>query len=232
MKNKIFIFLSLISFWHQTHAQNACQTSTFQLITTTKNRTIEWQKFPDFTLPFAIVYGGPRFGDAQKLPLKHGFSHLATSDGNEADLPTNQRAMVWYGVGYPNQNQPWETIKSPWNNNLELYKTKWRNDLSGFADAYSGSAGTKITDIDLFVPDIELQIKSNDSILVLRNHPTTPNAYKTLDNQAFITQYKKDIQAQICIGGSHNLSDGQTHFLGKQCTTQVAKITAWHYKNG
>ncbi|MFY7908740.1 MAG: T9SS C-terminal target domain-containing protein, partial [Emticicia sp.] len=190
----VFWLLLLFGFESATMAQNSCQPSSFLLKPTTQNRTIEWQKFPEFSLPFSIVYGGPRFGDFQKLPLKHGFSHLATSDGNDADLPRNQRAAVWYGTGYPSANQPWETIKSPWGNNIELYKNKWRNDMSGFANNFLNSAGTGIADIDLFVPDIELQIKSNDSILLLRNHPTTPLAFRSLDNQSFITQYKKDIQ--------------------------------------
>jgi hypothetical protein len=195
MQNKYLWLLFLLSFLDKTYAQNSCQPNAFQLTPTMKNRTIEWQKFPEFTLPFSIVYGGPRFDDFQKLPLKYGFSHLATSDGNDADLPQNQRAMVWYGAGYAGANQPWETIKSPWENNVELYKTKWRNDLVSFANAFSSSAGTGKADIDLFVPDIELQIKSNDSILVLKNHASTPAAYKSLDNQDFIIQYKKDIQA-------------------------------------
>ncbi|CAH0995648.1 hypothetical protein EMA8858_01773 [Emticicia aquatica] len=195
MKNKYLYLVVLLVFFKKTVAQNSCQPSVFQLTPTTKNKTIEWQKFPEFSLPFSVVYGGPRFGDSQKLPLKHGFTHLATTDGNDADLPVNQRAMVWYGVGYPSANQPWETIKSPWGNNLELYKNKWRSDLSNFANAFTSSSETNIADIDLFIPDIELQIKSNDSILVLKNHPTTPTIYKNLDNQSFITQYKKDIQA-------------------------------------
>ena len=176
-------------------AQNSCQPSLFLLTPTTQNRSIEWQKFPEFSLPFSIVYGGPRFNDSQKQPLKHGFSHLATSSTHDVDLPRNHRAAVWYGTGYPSANQPWETMKSPWGNNIELYKNKWRNDISGFANNFSSSAGTGIADIDLFVPDIELQIKSNDSILILKNHPTTPVAYRSLDNQSFINQYKKDIQA-------------------------------------
>jgi len=193
--NKYVLGLLLMFGFTKVNAQNSCQPNSFLLTPTTQNRTIEWKKFPEFTLPFSIVYGGPRFGDAQKQPLKHGFSHLATSDGNDADLPRNQRAAVWYGTGYPSANQPWETIKSPWGNNIELYKNKWKNDMSGFATNFSSSAGTGIADIDLFVPDIELQIKSNDSILILKNHPTTPIVYRSLDNQSFIYQYKKDIQA-------------------------------------
>ena len=193
--NKFVLGMLLMFGFTNIKAQKSCQPNSFLLTPTTQNRTIEWQKFPEFTLPFSIVYGGPRFGDSQKQPLKHGFSHLATSDGNDADLPRNQRAAVWYGTGYPSANQPWETIKSPWGNNIELYKKKWRNDMSGFANAFSNSVGTGIADIDLFVPDIELQIKSNDSILILKNHLTTPVSYRSLDNQSFINQYKKDIQA-------------------------------------
>lgn len=91
----VFGLLFLFGFESATMAQNSCQPSSFLLKPTTQNRIIEWQKFPEFSLPFPIVYGGPRFGDFQKLPLKYGFSHLATSDGNDADLPRNQRAAVW-----------------------------------------------------------------------------------------------------------------------------------------
>jgi hypothetical protein len=198
-------------------AQNSCQPSSFLLTPTTQNRSIEWQKFPEFTLPFSIVYGGPRFNDSQKQPLKHGFSHLATSSTNDTDLPRNQRAAVWYGTSYPSANQPWETIKSPWGNNIELYKNKWRNDMSDFANAFSSSRGTGIADIDLFVPDIELQIKSNDSILILKNHPTTPVAYRSLDNQSFINQYKKDIQALY----------GQAFIETKKYVSPTTKISGY-----
>ncbi|MDZ7933811.1 MAG: T9SS type A sorting domain-containing protein [Emticicia sp.] len=215
--NRYLFGLLLIFSIAETDAQNSCQPSSFLFTPTTENRRIEWQKFPEFSLPFSIVYGGPRFGDFQKLPLKHGFSHLATSDGNDANLPRNQRAAVWYGTGYPSANQPWETIKSPWGNNIELYKTKWRNDMAGFADAYDGSKGTGIADIDLFVPDIELQIKSNDSILLLRNHSTTPAAYRSLDNQSFIVQYKKDIQALY----------GQAFIETKKFSTPNTKISGY-----
>ena len=45
-----------------------------------------------------------------------------------------------------------------------------------------------------FVLDIEAQIKSNDSILVLKNSNTTPKEYKDLTNDLFIQQYKKSLQ--------------------------------------
>jgi len=172
----------LLSFFHQLQAQS-CGGNVFLLKPTTENRTIEWQKFPEFSLPFQIVYGGPRFGDAHRLPLRYGFSHLATFEGADDNLPKSQRAFAWYGVAYAGTNQPWETVRSPWGNNLEGYRAKWQHELA------------TMPEVDLLVPDLERQIKSNDSILLLKNHPATPIAYQNLDNNAFITQYKKDLQA-------------------------------------
>ncbi|WP_158561354.1 T9SS type A sorting domain-containing protein [Emticicia sp. C21] len=174
------IFLLFILFAQKIQAQT-CGTG-FQLKPTTLSKIIEWQKFPEFSLPFSVVYGGPRFGDSQRLPLRHGFSHLATFEGADDNLPKNQRAIVWYGVAYTGTNQPWETVKSPWNNNLDGYRAKWQHELS------------TMPEVDLLVPDIERQIKSNDSILILKNHGSTPIAYRNLDNNSFITQYKKDLQ--------------------------------------
>ena len=149
----------------------------------TQNRVIDWQKFPEFSLPFTVVYGGPRFGDTQRLPLRYGFSHLAAFEDADANLPKNQRALAWYGVAYNGTDEPWWNQRSPWNNNLDGYKAKWQHELA------------TMPEVDLLVPDIERQIKTNDSILLLKNHPTTPVAYRNLDNNAFITQYKKDLQA-------------------------------------
>lgn len=175
----LFLFLFVSPCY--SNAQS-CNPSSFQLKPTTQNKTIEWQKFPEFSLPFSVVYGGPRFGDTQRLPLKHGFSHLATFEGTDENLPKNQRAIAWYGVAYSGTNQPWETVRSPWNNNLDGYRAKWQHELS------------TMPEVDLLVPDIERQIKSNDSILLLKNHVATPVAYRALDNNSFITQYKRDLQ--------------------------------------
>jgi hypothetical protein len=177
----LMIFLLWNVFAHESYAQN-CGTS-FQFSPTTQNKTIEWQKFPEFSLPFSVIYGGPRFGDTQKLPLRHGFSHLATFEGGDDNLPKNQRAFAWYGVAYTGTNQPWESLRSPWNNDTDLYRAKWQHELS------------TMPEVDLLVPDIERQIKSNDSILLLKNQITTPLAYRNLDNNLFIIQYKKDLQA-------------------------------------
>jgi hypothetical protein len=178
---KLIMFSLFVAFEQKANAQS-CGTG-FQLSPTSQNKTIEWQKFPEFSLPFSVIYGGPRFGDTQRLPLKYGFSHLATFEGADENLPKNQRAIAWYGVAYTGTNQPWETVKSPWNNNLDGYRAKWQHELS------------TMPEVDLLVPDIERQIKSNDSILLLKNHTATPISYRNLDNNSFIIQYKKDLQA-------------------------------------
>ncbi|GAB3503275.1 T9SS type A sorting domain-containing protein [Emticicia fontis] len=179
---KLVAVLLFIVYTQQSYSQT-CNSTNFQLNPTTQNKSIDWQKFPEFSLPFSIIYGGPRFGDNQRLPLKHGFSHLATFEGADDNLPKSQRAIAWYGVAYTGTNQPWETVKSPWNNNMDGYRAKWQHELS------------TMPEVDLLVPDIERQIKSNDSILILKNHPTTPVAYRNLDNNSFTIQYKKDLQA-------------------------------------
>lgn len=176
----VAVFFMLINF--QCRAQS-CNPTNFQLNPTTQNKTIAWQKFPEFSLPFAVVYGGPRFGDTQRLPLKHGFSHLATFEGADDNLPRSQRALAWYGVAYTNTGgQPWESARSPWNNDMGLYRAKWQHELS------------TMPEVDLLVPDFERQIKANDSILLLKNHPATPIAYRSFDNNTFISQYKRDLQ--------------------------------------
>ncbi|UTA66417.1 T9SS type A sorting domain-containing protein [Emticicia sp. 21SJ11W-3] len=177
-----FLFAALQLFAFRSFGQ-ICNAVEAPFSPTAQNRIIDWQKFPEFTLPFTLVYGGPRFGDAQRLPLRYGFSHLATFENADATLPKHQRALVWYGVAFNGADQPWWALRSPWNNNLDGYKGRWQHELS------------TMPEVDLLVPDIERQIKSNDSILILKNHPTTPVAYRGLDNNAFITQYKKDLQA-------------------------------------
>lgn len=192
----IFAMLFLKTSSTLTQAQN-CQpnSSNFKFTPTTKNRTIEWDKFPEFTLPFKIIYGGPRFGDANKSPLKHGFSHLATYEDKDADLDPKHRAWLWYGVAYVQKGQPWELVRSPWGNDMNLYNSHFEAGIKAPAGNFNNTVQRGIPDVDIFLLDIERQHKSNDSILSLKNHPLTPIAYKNLDNQSFILQYKKDLQA-------------------------------------
>jgi hypothetical protein len=181
--------------WGQLGAQPC--TVPFKLSPTTRLGVIEWSKFPEFTLPFTIVYGGPRFGDTQQQPLKHGFSHLATfTEGEFSTLPRQRRALIHYGVAFlgGNTNQPWELVESPWGNNLPLYQQKWRNEMRGFADQFADTKGKATPDADIFVLDIERDRSTDLGILGLKTDPLTPNFYKNLPDGTFLTRYKRDMQ--------------------------------------
>lgn len=192
---KKIIWLGICFSFKMASAQNC--TVPFQLVPTTKKGVIEWTKFPEFTLPFTIVYSGPRFNDQNRLPLKYGFSHLNTfTDSDFANLPRKNRALIHYGVAYlgGNTQQPWELIESPWNNNLSLYQTKWKNELKGFADQFADSKGKATPEVDLFVPDIERDKSTDAGILGIKTNASVPVAYQNLSNENFITRYKRDMQ--------------------------------------
>jgi hypothetical protein len=150
------------------------------------NNTIEWSKFPEFTLPFTIVYNATRFGDTQSQPLKHGFSHLATYSGSEpGSLPIKNRAFIWYGVATNvGDNQPWanSTLRSPWGNDTVVYRSYWDN----FAAIIPAS--------DLICLDIERMQREDRDILALKTNPLIPVAYRNLSDQNFLTTYKRDIR--------------------------------------
>jgi hypothetical protein len=218
----LLVFLFVLSLKIQAQS---CQpnTSNFQFVPTTKNRIIEWDKFPEFTLPFKIIYGGPRFGDAKKSPLKHGFSHLATYEDKDADLDPKNRAWLWYGVAYAQKRQPWETARNPWGNDMNLYNSHFEAGIKAAAGNFNNTVQGGIPDVDIFLLDIERQHKSNDSILSLKNHPLTPISYKNLDNQSFILQYKKDLQALYTIPFAKTRASGipQTMKLGAYADTPI-----------
>lgn len=182
MRKSLQILSLLILINSEVFSQNSCNPPTFQLTPTTKNKTIEWSKFPEFSLPFKIIYGGPRFDDAQKSPLKRGFSHLNTLNSFDNGLGYQNLATLWYGVGYVDGKQPWETIRSPWNNDMALYERKWKEFINSGINS------------EILVLDIERMFYSNNEILQLKNHATTPQEIKNLDNQSFISRYKQDIQ--------------------------------------
>lgn len=194
LKTKIFL-LFLLLFVARVQAQNCKSPLVWQ--PTTRNGVIEWSKFPEFSLPFTIIYGGPRFGDAQQQPLKHGFSHLATfTDADYAGLPRSKRALIHYGVAFlgGNTNQPWELVESPWGNNLSLYQQKWRNEMRGFAESFADTKGKATPEADIFVLDIERDRSTDLGILGLKTDPLTPNFYRSLPNGDFLTRYKRDMQ--------------------------------------
>ena len=171
-----------------TNGQDHCAVP-FDFSPSVQNNTVNWQQFPQFTLPFDICYGGPNFG-GQATALNYGFSHVSEP---AIDIPIGKRALIYYGVAYPFRNQPWEILRSPWGNDEELYQQKWRDDHLRFVNT-TDNTGKPVIDIDWFVFDIERQIKSNDSILLLRNHPSTPQNIKDLANAEFVKSYKVALQ--------------------------------------
>ncbi|WP_332367816.1 hypothetical protein [Spirosoma telluris] len=61
------LFVWLIAFFPGFYPLAKAQECADRLIFTpvSQPNLIEWGKFPDFTLPFPVIYGGPRFMDAR-----------------------------------------------------------------------------------------------------------------------------------------------------------------------
>ncbi len=173
-----------------------CQSS-LQWTPVQRNNVIEWEKFPEFTLPFTLVYEGPRFGDAQSQPLKHGFSHLASFSGTESStLPLGKRAVTWYHVATDANTQPWaeRTLESPWANDLNLYKTTWDNQLRNYANAFDDSRGGNIPAYDFIALDIERIHDTDREILGIKTNQRVPENYRNLSDAQFTERYKRDMQ--------------------------------------
>ncbi len=157
----------------------------FTLSTVTSNNKIEWDKFPEFKLPFKIVYSGPRFGDTFSSPLQHGFTHLAAFSGNEpGSLPVTNIANLWYGVANNSGvTQPWadNTLRSPWGNDTTAYRNYWDN--------YARSINA-----DIICFDIERMQREDRDILTLKGNSAIPVEYRNLSDENFIKTYKTDIK--------------------------------------
>jgi hypothetical protein len=151
----------------------------------TANNTIEWSKFPEFTLPFKIIYSGPRFGDTQSQPLKHGFSHIAAYSGPEpGSLKGQNRAILWYGVATSSGDQPWSdnALRSPWGNDTAAYRSFWDN--------YAGT----VSDSDIICLDIERMQREDRDIIALKTNPKIPQNYRGLSDADFVFTYKRDLR--------------------------------------
>lgn len=156
---------------------------------------IEWDKFPDFKLPFAVIYAGPRFGDVKGSPLRHGFSHLDQVNGSELGntVQVRQRAITYYGIA-TGLDQPWETIESPWANDLSAYRTKWDQWLSGVAGGAKNAEGKYIIQAGRLTIDVERIAESDTRILRLKQDAHVPDQYRKLPDAEFIAAYKRAIR--------------------------------------
>lgn len=176
-------FLSLLLTALNAHSQN-CQPG-YVLNPVTTNNSIEWGKFPEFSLPFKVIYSGPRFGDTQSQPLKHGFSHIAAFSGPEpGSLAASQRAALWYGVATSSGNQPWadNTLRSPWGNDTAAYRSYWDNYAS------------TVTSVDVVCLDIERMQREDRDILALKSNTQIPQNYRSLSDADFLATYKRDMR--------------------------------------
>lgn len=176
-------FLSLLLTALSAHSQN-CQPG-YVLNPVTTNNSIEWSKFPEFSLPFKVIYSGPRFGDTQSQPLKHGFSHIAAFSGPEpGSLTASQRAALWYGVATSSGNQPWadNNLRSPWGNDTAAYRSYWDNYAS------------TVTSVDVVCLDIERMQREDRDILALKSNTQIPQNYRSLSDADFLATYKRDMR--------------------------------------
>lgn len=174
-------------------AQQQCATALTFTPVSQPNR-IEWSKFPTFSLPFPVVYGGPRLGDTQASPLKHGFSQLGQiADSEAARTTTAQRAAIYYGVAY-GLGQPWEQIESPWNNDLTAYRAQWENWLIGVSGGQKNATGQYVMPISRLVIDIERILETDTQILRIKTNSLVPQQYRNLSDAAFLMAYKQAIR--------------------------------------
>ena len=166
----------------------------------TQPNVVEWSKFPQFLLPnsFTVIYGGPRLSGDQNGPNTHGFSRLTQPRPGEPAART-QRVLEYSGFAY-GLNQPWETLESPWGNDLDRYESKWTNWLREAAGGQTNAAGQYVLPADILMVDIERQIEGDAGILRLKQNAATPATYRALPDAEFIRAYKRDLTALYAHG--------------------------------
>ena len=189
IKKNIILLFSVLGF--QSFGQSDCQ-NTLKYTPSTQNGVINWKQFPEFTLPFKIVYNGPRFKDSLQLPLKHGFSHLANLTPADMNLPLKNRAILWGGTASLS-GQPWYEIESPWANDLQKYQEKWKRELREMAEMFMETQGKSMPNLDILMLDVEREIPTDAAIRFLKADTTLPIQYRKLSDVDFTERYKKDL---------------------------------------
>lgn len=147
---------------------------------------VNWRQFPEFSLPFTVIYSGSQSIYDPDALLKRGFTHVSNPNGISA-LPTENRAYIYYGVAIA--DQPWKTHKSPYGNDMNVYHKKWDEDLDWFRTQNGGS-----NEVDIFCLDIEMHHKVRADILALKKMDFVPAEIRALDDDAFVVRYQKDMQ--------------------------------------
>jgi hypothetical protein len=190
-KLKVFIIFINLNTPFFAISQNCSQTLDFQFSVSKIGQGVNWSQFPAFSLPFKIVYGGTsQFANAD-LILKRGYTHIANPN-SLTNIPKEKRAFIYYNVADSNPKQPWDLYKSPFGNDMSVLEDSWTKERNRII---AETGGINKIESDILIFDIEKQIKSEDSILLLKKASYTPQEFKLLSDQQFIEKYKKDLQA-------------------------------------
>lgn len=156
---------------------------------------INWLQFPDFELPFTIVYDGPVPKDGKAYPLNKGFSHIAgNTKGYKEAVQKKNRVYLWTGIpgadGWARKNnQPWELAKIPWGNDILGYRKAWWNRIKYVSNSWIQS-GQVEKGYDIIIADIEKTVYGRNNILELKQNELVPEEYQKLSDADFLIAYK------------------------------------------
>ena len=175
--------------------QQQCNPETFEVDTT--GNEINWEQFPDFSLPFTVIYHGDAPSDSVLHPLHKGFSHIGGAGIDYTDTVwPDQRVYTWTNIANANgwaaaTNQPWRMIKSPWENNIDGYREQWNEHLIWiWNNWYKYNTPNEEKRFDIVIADIEWAFHNDDDILSIKYNPFVPLYYQELSDSAFIAEYK------------------------------------------
>ena len=175
--------------------QQQCNPGTFTVDTV--GNEINWEQFPDFALPFKVVYHGDAPSDSLLHPLYKGFSHIGGCGTDYKDTVwPDQRVYTWLNIANADgwaaaTNQPWRMIKSPWGNNIYGYRQKWEERLNYiWNNWYKYNPSSEVKEFDIVIADIEWAYHNDDDILSIKYNSLVPVYYQELSDSAFIAEYK------------------------------------------
>lgn len=184
------LIITLFFKYNYLSAQNCDQSLPFKFEAKSTGSFVNWAQFPEFSLPFKVVYSGIDFLAPKDIMLKRGFTHFSNPN-NLPSVPTKNRAFIYYAPAGPERNQPWSVSKSPYGNDMPAYERYWDTQIDRMK---SETGNPNFIDADILMFDIEKQIRSDDSILLVKKLPSTPIEARNLSDSDFIIDYKKKLQ--------------------------------------
>lgn len=185
----IIIAVFIFGICYPLQSQN-CTSNSINFRPSNAGQGINWSQFPEFKTPFTVIYGGPeQYFDPYKM-LRRGFTHFNVPN-SYVNVEKNNRAVIIYNVVSASPDQPWFLERNPWGNNMAIYEKYWESQLN---EIRKSTKSQNIILTDIFVLDIERQLKADIDILKLKNSPYTPEEVKKLKDDAFVLTYKKELQ--------------------------------------